>query len=245
MDNDRKHTHCFSTMPARQLTVCICVAFFLNLAGCLTDSSSESDTPASISSSSISSISVSSSSSQPKDDSTKSLLTIDGISLLVDSSFFMDKFHSSSIKIAFKDEETNELNYIEINGFRGWVQEIGVRTTTLVNNDGNLKHFSNQNVKNILNLSRRNCQYTINVTIASDQSLTEVEEILKRELPKIGKNTPEIIKGPEYKGVKGFNAGSVTLENSAECKEHNYGKVRSQLNRSVRLILEENGIAIK
>ena len=116
MDNDRKHTHCFSTMPARQLTVCICVAFFLNLAGCLTDSSSESDTPASISSSSISSISVSSSSSQPKDDSTKSLLTIDGISLLVDSSFFMDKFHSSSIKIAFKDEETNELNYIEING---------------------------------------------------------------------------------------------------------------------------------
>ena len=37
----------------------------------------------------------------------------------------------------------------------------------------------------------------------------------------------------------------MTLEISAECKEHNYGKVRSQLNRSIRLILEENGIAIK
>ena len=150
----------------------------------------------------------------------------------------------SGITIAFSDEYQIG-DYIEINGFRGWVQEIGVRTTTLVNNDGNIKHFSNRDVKNILNLSRRNCQYTINVTIASDQSLTEVEAILNRELPKAGKNIPEIIKGPEYKGVKGFNAGSVTLEISAECKEHNYGKVRSQLNRSVRLILEENGIAIK
>ncbi|MBR3273773.1 MAG: mechanosensitive ion channel family protein [Clostridia bacterium] len=150
----------------------------------------------------------------------------------------------SGVTIAFSDEYQIG-DYIEINGFRGWVQEIGVRATTLVNNDGNIKHFSNRDVKNILNLSRRNCQYTINVTIANDQSLRDVEEILERELPQIGENTPEIIRGPEYKGVKGFNAGSVTLEISAECKEHNYGKVRSQLNRSIRLILEENGIAIK
>ena len=150
----------------------------------------------------------------------------------------------SGITIAFSDEYQIG-DFIETNGFRGWVEEIGVRATTLVNNDGNIKHIRNQDMKNILNLSRRNCRYSINITIANDQPLQNVEEILKRELPRIGESTPEIIRGPEYNGVKGFSAGSVTLEISTECKEHNYGKVRSQLNRAIRLILEENGIAIK
>ena len=150
----------------------------------------------------------------------------------------------SGISIAFSDEYQIG-DYIQINDFRGWVQDIGVRSTTLVNNDGNIKHFSNRDVKNILNLSRRNCQYTINVTIASDQPLRKIEEILNRELPRIGQSTPEIISGPEYKGVKGFTAGGVTLEIAAECKEHNYGKVRSRINREIRFILEENGIVIK
>ncbi len=150
----------------------------------------------------------------------------------------------SGISIAFSDEYQIG-DYIQISDFRGWVQDIGVRSTTLVNNDGNIKHFSNRDVKNILNLSRRNCQYTITVTIASDQPLRKIEEILNRELPRIGKATPEIISGPEYKGVKGFTAGGVTLEIAAECKEHNYGKVRSRINREIRFILEENGIVIK
>ena len=150
----------------------------------------------------------------------------------------------SGVTIAFSDEYQIG-DFIEINGFRGWVQDIGVRATTLVNNDGNIKHFSNRDVKNILNLSRRNCQYTINVTIANDQPLRKVEEILAQELPRIGQATPEIIKGPEYKGVTGFTPAGVTIAISAECKEHHYGKVRSRVNREIRLLLEENGIVLR
>lgn len=150
----------------------------------------------------------------------------------------------SGITIAFSDEYQIG-DYIDIGGFRGWVEEIGVRTTTLVNNDGNIKNFSNRDVKNVLNLSRRNCCYTINVTIAYDQPLKKVEEILKRELPRIGEENAEIIKGPVYKGVSNLGAGGVTLSITTECKEQHYGKVRSRVNREIRLILEENGIVIK
>ena len=60
----------------------------------------------------------SSSSSQPESSEAQpeSYAVVDGITFLVDSSFFMEKFHSSSIKIAFNDDETSELNYIEIDG---------------------------------------------------------------------------------------------------------------------------------
>mgnify|MGYP002624201414 CR=1 FL=1 len=150
----------------------------------------------------------------------------------------------SGVMLAFSDEYQID-EYVEIGGFRGWVQDIGIRSTTLVNNEGNIKIYNNRDVKNVLNLSRRNCKYTISVTIANDQPLKKVEDILNRELIKVGKETPEIIKGPAYTGVSGFSAGSVTLTISAECKEHNYGKVRRQVNRAVRLILEDNGITIR
>ncbi|MBQ8137430.1 MAG: mechanosensitive ion channel family protein [Clostridia bacterium] len=150
----------------------------------------------------------------------------------------------SGITLAFSGEyQIGE--YVEIAGFRGWVKEIGVRSTVLVNNDGNIKNFCNRDVKNILNLSRMNCNYTIHVTIGTEQPLPKVEEMLNRELPRIARETPEIIKGPVYEGITGFSGSNVTISIATECKERNYGKVRRKVNREVRLLLEKNGITIK
>ena len=121
----------------------------------------------------------------------------------------------------------------------------GIRATVLVNNDGNLKHFNNRDMKNILNLSRRNCSYTINITLAGDQPLKEVEALLRRELPRIREAIPEIIEGPDYKGVVNFTADDVTIAISTVCTERNYGKVRRAINREIWLLLEENGAIAK
>ena len=154
----------------------------------------------------------------------------------------------SGISIAFSDLYQIG-DFIEIKDgavpFKGWVLEIGVRTTTLINSDGHIKTMSNRDVKNVLNLSRRNCRYTIDITIDYDQPLQQVEEILARELPKIGEGIDEIIDGPKYQGVTGIGNGGLTLTISARCKEHNYGKVRTRLNREIRLMLEKSGIKIK
>ena len=150
----------------------------------------------------------------------------------------------AGITIAFSDEYQID-DYIDVNGFRGWVQDIGIRATVLVNNDGNLKHFNNRDMKNILNLSRRNCSYTINITLADDQPLKEVEALLRRELPRIGEAIPEIIEGPDYKGVVNFTADDVTIAISTVCTERNYGKVRRAINREIWLLLEENGVIAK
>ena len=154
----------------------------------------------------------------------------------------------SGISIAFSDlYQIGDFIEIKDGGapFKGWVLEIGVRTTTLINGDGHIKTMSNRDVKNVLNLSRRNCRYTIDITVGYDQSLQQVEEVLARELPKIGEGIDEIINGPTYQGVTGIGNGGLTLTISARCKEHNYGKVRTRLNREIRLMLEKSGIKIK
>ena len=83
------------------------------------------------------------------------------------------------------------------------------------------------------------------ITLAGDQPLKEVEELLRRELTRIGQNIPEIIEGPEYKGVVEFTADDVTIAISTVCTERNYGKVRRAINREIWLLLEENGVIAK
>lgn len=154
----------------------------------------------------------------------------------------------SGISIAFSDMYQIG-DFVEIKDgvtpFKGWVLDMGVRNTMLVNNDGHIKAMCNRDVKNVLNLSRRNCRYTIDITIGYEASLQQVEEILVQELPKIGEGIDEIISGPTYRGVTNLGNGGMTLTIIAECKEQNYGKVRTRLNREIRLMLEKNGISIK
>ena len=150
----------------------------------------------------------------------------------------------SGISIAFAGEYQIG-DFVEIAGFRGWVQDIGVRSTTLVNSEGHIKSMSNRDVKNVLNLSRRNCRYSINITIGYEQPLGEVEALLRTELPKIGEQIEEIIYGPEYRGLTTLGSGGMTLSIVAECKEKNYGLVRRRLNREIQRLLEENDIKIK
>jgi len=86
----------------RLVVACFLLVALSGFEGCSNDSESESSPVAS----------DPSSSSLPQE----SNAVVDGIAILVDSSFFMDKFHSSSVKIAFNDDEKSELNYVEIDG---------------------------------------------------------------------------------------------------------------------------------
>ena len=139
----------------------------------------------------------------------------------------------SGIMIVFSGEY-HIGDIVEIGGFRGRVWEIGVRTTTLVNKDGNMKNVSNRNVFNVMNLSRVNSRYTMKITIPYDQPLDKVKEILKKELPAIGREIDEIVSGPEYLGVTEIGSETVTLACCAECQEQNVDTVRNKMNVAMK-----------
>ena len=99
-------------------------------------------------------------------------------------------------------------------------------------------------VKNIVNMTRKNSWYPLEVSISCDQSLTQIESILKEKLPHIGDEIPEIVSGPFYKGIVSIAKGSVTLSIIAECNEADYFVVQRSLNRAVQEILEEYSIKV-
>ena len=143
------------------------------------------------------------------------------------------------------DGEFQVGDIIEINGFRGTVLEVGVRTTKIEGRGGNILIVGNRDLKNVINKTRKNSWYAMEINIAETEELSRVEALLREKLPEIGRNIPEIISGPFYKGVIKIGGGKIALSIIAECEEENYYHVQRQLNGTIALLLEKNQISMK
>ena len=134
---------------------------------------------------------------------------------------------------------------IDVGGYRGEVLEIGVRTMKLEGRGGNIKIFSNRDVKNVVNMTRLNSWVALEVTVSGSRPLPEIEKELELILPAIGKSIKDIISGPYYKGVAAIGKGGAnTLSITAECNEEDYYSVQRAMNRAIQEAFEEHDIQI-
>lgn len=131
-----------------------------------------------------------------------------------------------------------------IDGWRGTVDEIGIRTTKIIDWQGNIKIVNNSEISTIINQSRELSITTCVVSIDYRESIPRVELIIKNNLERIKKNIPEIIDGPYYKGVDSLSDSSVNLLFIATVKEANYYVVQRALNREIKMIFDENDVSI-
>jgi len=134
---------------------------------------------------------------------------------------------------------------IEINGYWGRVLEIGVRTTKLEGLGGNIKIIGNRDINNVVNKTRKNSWYAVELGVPSEQ-IKEVEAMLQESLPDIGAKIPEMISGPYYKGIESFAFSfgkSITkILIIAECSEHDYRYVKHELNHALAVLFDEHNI---
>ena len=133
---------------------------------------------------------------------------------------------------------------VEIGGYRGTVREISLRATRLADSRGNIKTIRNSTIGDVVNLSAENAICIAEITVSIDNDLSEVEALLERELPEIGKNHPQFINGPEYKGISSMGGGRETILIQTECRQEDYSYVVSAVNREMQLLLKKNGIEI-
>ena len=150
----------------------------------------------------------------------------------------------AGISIVF-DGEFKVGDIIEINGYRGTVLEIGVRTTKLQGKGGNILIIANRDVKNVTNMSRKTSTYFASVRVSTSYELKDVEKMLREELPKFQEKIPWIVGGPYYKGVSAVGEWDVTLSIAADCAESDYYNVQKALHHAFLDLFEEKGITIR
>ena len=134
---------------------------------------------------------------------------------------------------------------VNIDGYRGMVQEVGVRSTRLIGRGGNVKVIGNKDIKSVTNLTKMNSWVAITIKVDVNYAIRDAEEIINRTLPQIAAKHHEIISGPYYKGILSVEMGFAVLSIIAECNEDDYHKVERTLVREVLLALRENNVPVR
>ena len=134
---------------------------------------------------------------------------------------------------------------VNIDGYRGMVQEVGVRSTRLIGRGGNVKVIGNKDIKSVTNLTKMNSWVATTIKVDVNYPIRDAEDIINETLPKIGEKCPQIISGPYYKGILSVEMGFAVLSIIAECSEDDYHKVERILVREVLLALRENNVPVK
>lgn len=131
-----------------------------------------------------------------------------------------------------------------INDWRGTVQEIGIRTTKIVDAGGNINIVNNSQITTVVNQTQEILQASVTVGVEYGESLPRVEIVIRDNLETIKEHIPAIIEGPYYKGVSALGASSVDLLFIAKCREEDIFQVQRDMNRELKLLFDANNIGI-
>ncbi len=143
------------------------------------------------------------------------------------------------------EEQFNVGDIIEVGGFRGVVEQIGIRVTAIRDLGGNIKLINNSDLRNILNRSATTSIASTMVSVAYDTDITKVEKLFETLMPEIRANYPDIfVEDPKYCGVQELGESGMELKVIGKVNEENIFSAPRILNREIKLAFDKEGIEI-
>ena len=157
-------------------------------------------------------------------------------------SLFADMFTGIFILV---EDQYHVGDIISIDGFRGRVVSLGIRTTRIEDDGGNVKIINNADIRNVMNLSNKVSFSICDISMSYGESIERAEAVIAEAMPKIQAKYPDIFEhGLQYAGVQSLSASSVDLRVLARVSEANIYKGRRLLNREMKIAFDEAGIEI-
>lgn len=141
------------------------------------------------------------------------------------------------------ENQYNVGDIVEVNGFRGVVTRIGIRTTSITDGGDNVKIINNSEMKNILNRSD-NCSWSVSeITIPYDTDLEQLESRFPELLEEIRRARSDVmLNTPEYLGVQTLGPSGVVLRFWVKVAETNIYAGTRALNRELLLGFRRLGV---
>ena len=143
------------------------------------------------------------------------------------------------------DNQYNIGDIIEVNGFRGTVTDISVRTTMLTDVGGNVKIINNSDMKNILNRSDNTSRSVADFPIPYETDLEALEKEIPAMLQRIYEAHRDVMKdAPVYVGVDSLGDSAVVLKFVVEVAESDIYAGARVLNRELFVQMRKLGIEV-
>lgn len=135
---------------------------------------------------------------------------------------------------------------VVVDDFRGTVLSIGIRSTQIEDDGGDIMIMRNSTIENLVNMTNRASYAICDIPINPLEPFAHVEEVIQgAHLEKLKDLYPEIEKGPFYLGLSEINDKGVQIVTFvAICQEHTKYWIQRIMNRELKLLFESNGIKL-
>lgn len=135
-------------------------------------------------------------------------------------------------------------DYVKYEGFTGQVIEFGLKTTKIMNVDGEVKIVANRNISEIINLSQKKASNLILAPTAYEEKVEKVEKILAEIVEEIRTWDTMDKEKTEYIGVVELNSSSVDYGIRIYCSPGKVWQYRRDILRMIKIKYDKNKIKI-
>lgn len=141
------------------------------------------------------------------------------------------------------ENQYNVGDIIEIDGYRGTVIAIGIRTTSVQDGTGNVKIVNNSSMVNVLNRSDNTSFAVADFPIPYATDLVKLESQLDEILTTIYEKHKDIMEAkPKYSGVQTLGASEIVLRFVVEVDDKNIYSAARVLNHDLLLAFRAKGV---
>ena len=142
------------------------------------------------------------------------------------------------------EESFNVDDVVEIDGFKGSVLSLGLRTTRIINWKGEVKILNNGNIKSIINYSRSNSIAIVEFGVAYDTDLLKFQELMAVFVENIYLKYDEIIETPVFSGITELADSSINMRLLAKTSTQKHFQVGRDIRRDLVIYLTDNEVEI-
>lgn len=143
------------------------------------------------------------------------------------------------------ENQYNVGDIIELDGYRGTVVNIAIRTTSIEDAGGNIKIFNNSDVRNIINLSADSSRAICDIPIPYKADIDAAEKVIAKLCAELTEEHPEVFKQqPECVGVQALADSAVVLRVIAQVQEENRFDAARKINKKMKTGLEKAGMGV-
>ncbi len=133
---------------------------------------------------------------------------------------------------------------VEINGFKGEVTALTLKTTKIKAFTGETKIISNRNITEITNFSLDNSLVKVIASVSYESDINKVEKVLNELVNKLNNEIKELKSNIKVEGIDSLSSSSVDFLLTTYASNKNVYIVKRKLLKEIKLAFDENKIKI-
>ncbi len=133
---------------------------------------------------------------------------------------------------------------IEVNGFKGEVISLGLKTTKIRAYTGEIKIITNRSISEVTNFSLESSLAIVDFGVAYDSDLTKVEKVITALCEDLTKTLPDLKSEVMLLGVQELADSQVTYRITVETLSMKHIAIEREIKKQVKLTLDKNNIEI-